>query len=454
MIPARARIGRRALLWGAAALGFGAGARLAQAMGRVPLGGEIRLRVPFSTRSLDPHDLGDPLAAFFGHAIADPLYARDASGSVYPALADGLPRKDGGECVVRLRPGLRTARGKPLGARDLAWSINRSRAMGAAGWLGALDGPAREDRADPLLVRLGSVEPELLAGLLCSPLTALLPLRYSPTAPDGTGAFMARFAPGELELVRNPNAARGPSFLARVLVRAAPDLADSLRAFEAGHDDVGWLGLGLHGDRAGARRFDYGEVGWVVLATGKGADRFGAPGIAQQLADAVPIERLGHLGLRGRSGVGPSAAWSGAPAAVLVAQGEPQLEAIARAVAAALTQGGHELAVTAVPLGQLRRALDTGDFVLAVYVVRRVAQGPLGALLGLATAERAALGRDIGRHPPKLGAHTPAHELTRTLRLGVLGGLHASGGTAPSVLLAAASPEMGGIDLGSSYVHG
>ena len=56
---------RRAFLTAAAgALGSASlGARQASAMGRTPVGGRVTLHLPWSTATLDPHDLRDPMAA-------------------------------------------------------------------------------------------------------------------------------------------------------------------------------------------------------------------------------------------------------------------------------------------------------------------------------------------------------------------------------------------------------
>src|SRR5262249_34943893 len=91
-------------------LGLGAGAipaaGPAAAMGRTPLGGRIACHVPWPTGALDPHDLRDPMAALFGAAVFDTLYALDANGLPYPTLTTGLPVREAGETVVHLREGL------------------------------------------------------------------------------------------------------------------------------------------------------------------------------------------------------------------------------------------------------------------------------------------------------------------------------------------------------------
>ena len=47
-------------------------------------------------------------------AIADPVFAFDAAGNAYPSLVQGMPVRDGGVTTVKLREGLRSARGVPL----------------------------------------------------------------------------------------------------------------------------------------------------------------------------------------------------------------------------------------------------------------------------------------------------------------------------------------------------
>jgi len=385
-------VSRRAMLGGC--FGLAATAALpdaARALGRVPIGGTIRMRVPWGTRRIDPHDLFDPLAAIFGAAFADTVYARDQRGHVYPTLADGMPFVEGDQTIVRLRPGLRSGRGMAMGGRDLAWSVARARKRGAVGLLAPLTPWVRSDKDRPLIARFGPVEPGKLALLLTSPLLAMLPVGFSATAPDGTGPFVASCSASRLELVRNRNASRGPAFLERVLVSSARDLADSLRAFESGQDDVGWLGLGFHRNRADSRKFDYRDAGWVVLATGRRAGSFGAPGVAQQLANSIPIERL-HVGLRRRVGIGSATQWGGGPATLIFDGSSGHMKEIAEAAAVKLSQPGHEITPTPVSRALLRRARSGGGFALALDVVRDLRTGSAGAHIALATADRPALG--------------------------------------------------------------
>jgi len=439
------RIDRRALLGGLGAL---LGARVTSAMGRTPLGGRVALHVPWPTGALDPHDLRDPMAALFGAAVVDPIYALDSLGAPYPTLAAGLPGREGGETVVHLREGLRTARLAGLDAHDLVFSVERARARGASALLADVPRPLLK-KGDPLAVVFGAADPGHLARALASPLCALVPRRFRPTAPDGTGAFRADVSAAGLILTRNLSAARGPAFLDAIEVAPAEDLTTSLRAFEAESDDLGWLGMGLHDGRKGAVRFDLGRAAWVVLVVGPDAGPAAAPGVAQRLADALPPERLAHLGLGPLPPASGDPAWPGPPAELLVDDASPHLIEVARAVAPVLSSPGHEIAVTAVPRAEIARRRARGKATLAVELVRPLAPGPHHAMIALATAEDPARGRDVARTPYR-GPVVPARGLTGLLRVGVLGDVRVAGGVVSELFLARSSSGEGW-DLGACF---
>ncbi len=438
-------IGRRSFVAGPVGLALGLLTRDVDAMGRVPVGGKLRFRVPWRLSSIDPHDLHDPVAAIFGPAIADPVYGRDAGGRVYPTLADGMPFEEDGETLVKLRPGLLTASGRGLSGHDLAWSIKRCRARAAGGLFAQTTPYVHSFRDRPLVVGFGKADPKRLAFLLSAPTAALLPAGFSPFKPDGTGALSARPAGSSLFLARNRNASRGASFLEGVQVDAAPSINDSLRAFETKRDDLGWLGMGLHGRRKGALRFDRGVMGWALLATGNRAGSWGAPGMAQRLANAVPIGRLG-VGVSG-GGNGSGDGWEGAPANLIYDGAHPQLRQIAEAVAAKLTSSGHEVTAAPVSSSTLRSARQSGDFTLAIDFARTL-QLPGTTGLALATAERHALGVEMGKR--RQWPNGAPSVLTRGRRIGVLGIIRLSGGMAPGVMLAARADGRG-ISWGGSY---
>jgi peptide/nickel transport system substrate-binding protein len=442
-----ATIARRAFLAGVGASLLAA--RSASAMGRTPLGGRIVFHVPWPTSTLDPHDLRDPMAALFGTAVADSIFALDASGAPYPTLAAAMPSREGAETVVHLREGLRTARLAPIDGHDLLFSVERARARGAAALLADIPKPLLK-KGDPLAVVFGNVEPVHLARALASPLVALVPRRFNPTSPDATGAFRADVSAAGIILTRNANAARGPACLDAIEVAPAEDLKTSLRAFEAERDDLGWLGMGLHDGRKGAVRFDLGRAAWVTLIVGPDAGAHATPGAAQRLVDAIPPERLAHLGLGALPAASGDPAWTGPPTELLVDELSPHLVEVARAVAPVLSNPGHEVTATPVARAEIARRRARGKATLAVEMVRPLGPGPHQAQIALATAEDPQRGKDVARIPTRLPLGTPARTLTGMLRVGVIGDVRIAGGIIPDLVLA--KPLFGeGWDLGASY---
>ncbi len=396
----------------------------AHALGRTRFGGALRLRLPLYFGGLDPHVLDDPLSALFAPAIADPLYAFDASGQPYPALASSLPERTAMGTRVSLRPELSSARGKALSARDVVFSLRRAQALGGASVLGAFRG-ANLHAADPLSILVPDADPSALARALACPLTAIVPRGFSPSAPDGTGAFAATLGTGTLTLSRNERAARAAAYLDRIELSRAPDLADALRAFETGAADVGWLGNGLYRPRAGALALEGAAFGWIVLRTGLEAKAWGAPGIAQQVAAAVPAEALSHFGVRALPASG-GARWGGVPSALLVSDDAPHAFELARALEPLLSSPGHEVRATALPRAAWLDARRSRNFSLMLDFVRSASPDPLQATQALLAAVDPAL----ARHPPH--GQTSLVELTRALPLGVLGEIRVSGSRMPT----------------------
>ena len=428
--------GRRALLGGAAAL-FASRASLAR--GRPPVGGSAQLRVPWPLASLDPHQLDDVGCAIFGGSLFDSLYAFE-DNRVVPALAETMPEPVGNGARVRLRAGLTSARGRPIGVREVVSSLARARAGDARAWLVDVASPWR---ADALSLHFPNVDAQKLASFLASPLTAIVAADFSPALPDATGGFAARHEAGALVLARNERAATGGAFLDTLLVRQAVDLADSLRSFEAGTDDVGWLGSGLHEPRAGARPFDAGAVGWVLLRTGRDAGSWDTPGVAQRLADGISPSLLAHLAPGPAWTVEPDQGWGGPPCELLVRDDSPYLAEVARAVAAALTRASHEVTVRQVPAATFRQRRASRSYALAIDVARPFAPGLLGSLAALATSDDPERARDAVRYPPRRGDMSP-RTIARTLHVGVICEIRVQGGRVPALALPARSS--GGVD--------
>ncbi len=413
----------------------------ASALGRTPLGGTLRLSVPFSTRELDPHAGDSAIAALFAPAVADPLFALDEEGRPYAALAEALPERTAEGARLTLRAGLVSARGKRLDARDVAFSLARAARLGGAATLGELPAPSPDAR-DRLALVFPGADPTAVAVALASPLTALVPRGFSAARPDGTGAFRATVTASGLTLERNVVAARGPAFLERVEVTRAAGLADALRAFESARADVGWLGAGLHQPRRGSVALAGPDYGLLVLRTGREARAWAAPGIAQGLLDRVPPGALAHLGVRDVGGTRRAGAlWDGGAAELVVASDEPMLGEIAEALAGLLAPRAGTLAARGVPPSELAARRATGAFALMLDFVRLA--GPPGRATLLALL--AATSPELARRPPRPPSYEP-RDVARTLPLGVVGALHVTG---------ARVPELGGLEhwqLGNAYL--
>jgi peptide/nickel transport system substrate-binding protein len=412
MTKRAARLSRRALL----ALSASSGA--AAALGRTPYGGTLRLSVPWPVASLDPASVDDAFSALFAGAVFEPLYALDSAGNPYPTLAEALPSEHEGGCRLQLRPGLKTGAGRTLTAVDVAATFSRARTRGGVGVLSELESPVVRAK-DPLTVEFPRAAPDVVARALTSPLLAVVPRGFSPLSPEGCGAFRVELSRGRALFTRNPYAARGPAFLESIEVRPATDLAELLRGFEAGRTDVGWFGSGLYRAVKDAVSFEASPYGFAVLLAGKTAGAWGAPGTLQALLDAIPSGRLSHLGLRGLpERARGSASWGGPSTTIAVNGAAPQLVAVARALASAMSTPGHELTVDEKSLEELGGAKSSRQFGLLVDCVR----APSAAPRELEMALRSAASPEAARRTPRT-ASAPPRDLGRQLPLGVVGEL-------------------------------
>jgi peptide/nickel transport system substrate-binding protein len=438
-------ISRRQAFEGAVSLlAASALSRSANARGRIPYGGRIAMHVPWPLASVDPHRIDDPAAALFGDALFTSLYAPDETGTLVAMLAEGDPQPDGATLRVTLRPELRFASGAALDARAASSSIARARARDAKAWLADIPAP----RVDGNSLVFAMRDAHKLVRSLASPLVAVVPPRFAPDRPDSSGPLRADTlgTPG-LFLSRNTLAPSGPSFLDAIEARHAPDLAASLRAFESGADDVGWLGSFLHEPRAGAKSFEAGVVAWAILRTGRDAGALDVPGTAQALADGVPHASLAALV------VGPPwpqspAPWTGSPCELVVRDDAPWLSEVARALAVALSSPSHEVTSRLIPPGELAQRRAARTFALMLDVARPAGPGALGVLVGLATADDPAQAVALARHPPR-GEVLP-RAVTRTMRIGVVGEVRLQGGRAADVVLPG-SPWGRGVDWGGAF---
>ncbi len=436
---------RRGFLAGLVASAIASNTSNASARGRTWVGGRLALRLPWPIGAIDPHRIDDPLAAIFGEALFDTLYAQTPDGQLVPSLAEAEPEPDGANLRVKLRAGLRTAREKPLGTKDAAASIARARAAGGRGWLADIPAPRDDGRA----LVFATKDAARLTRALASPIVAIVPTGFTPESPDGTGPFRHAIRDGALLLTRNRFAARGPAFLDEITVRAAPNVSASLLAFEGGSDDIGWFERGLHSVRAGSSRFDFGAVGWAVLFTGRDANDWDGPGIAQSIADGIPYSRVSNLHLGAAWSETSVQGWGGPPTTLLVRDDAPWLVDVASAIAATITRPSHEVTVKPVPASEIASRRSSRMFGLALDVVRNVSPGGAAVMVALATADNPTRAQQIMQHPPKLG-DVSARTLTRTLRAGVIGEVRVVGGRVNDLALAPSGNGFG-FDLGASF---
>jgi peptide/nickel transport system substrate-binding protein len=418
----------------------------AHARGRLPVGGSIALHLPWPTSTLDPHRIDDGAAAIFGEALFDTLYARDDTDAIVPVLADSEPVAQGAVLRVPLRSRVRFASGRALDARAVVASLARARSLGAAGWLADVPAP-RVDGADAITFAMR--DPARLSQALASPLTAIVPPRFQPERPEGSGPFRAERRGEAFVLARNPLAARGPAFLDEIAVRSA-DRETSLREFEGGADDIGWLGTGRYEPRRGSVAFDAGAVAFAILRAGHEAGAREAPGETQALANALPNSALRPLGVGLPWEESGSPDWEGPPCDLLVRDDAPWLVDLAKFVAPLMSAKSK---VTAAPISAAEFAQRRASraFAFALDVARPVSRAPLGTLLGLATADDPASAASLARHPPRGGDLSP-RVVTRTMRVGVVAEVRVQGGRMPELYLPASSAAFG-VDFAAA-THG
>jgi peptide/nickel transport system substrate-binding protein len=384
----------------------------------------LSFRIPWPVSRIDPHALDDIGAALFGPALFNSLYRATSSG-FEPELAETEPAPHGSKWRVRLREGITTGNGTALVARDVVASIDRARARGASGWLANIGKPRATAEHE---VEFAAASDKDLMAALSSPLVATVARDFRPDAPDGTGPFRLALARGEATFRRNPNAAEGPSFLDEMHVTGSAEVAASLRAFESGKDDLGWLGKGLYEGRRGARVVDAGSLGWVLLATGKEAGSWDTPGAAQALADAVSYPSMAHLKLGSPWTEGGAQRWRGPPCELLLVDDCPWLLEVGKTLAALVGTVGHEVVAKAVSRQEFTARRRSRGFALALGVVRAASATSFGVYAALASANDPSTSGTLCKRPP-LGTR-PARAHGRFFRVGVVGEVRAEFGCA------------------------
>jgi peptide/nickel transport system substrate-binding protein len=304
--------------------------------------------------------------------------------------------------------------------------------LGAKPLLGDLP-PPKVVPGEALTVMFPAAEPKRLAEALTSPLCAIVPRSFNPEAPEGTGAFRARLAPRRLVLSRNPWAPRGGSYLDEVSVETAPDLAEALRQFEAAEVDVGWLGRGLHRPRAGSILIDAGDVGWIVLHSGRSAGRWGAPGAAAQLASGIENSALERFGLGRVQHRSASQGYAGPPCELLARDDSSFLLELGRSLTALLSRPGHEITLSPAPPSVVQSRKRAGDYGFLLDVARCLGPSTREQQLSLLHEADPRLGQHAPAIDPNLDSDALIVATTATLSLAVVGRLRVVVATLPNL---------------------
>ncbi len=341
------------------------------------IGGKVVFRVPWILQGMDPHRLDDVGAQIFGSAAFNALYTVRAVGSangIFPALAADLPKLVDGGYEVRLRDGLTTANGTRVTAADVVFSLDRARSIGLASALIPYGPCSAKDAltvrfARPLRPPTKEIAEGALAKVLSAPVFAIVPISFNPSKPDGTGPFKLESAKGTFRFVRNVKAILGVSMLDELQVESAPDLSASLRAFEGGGDDLGWLGAGLYGARAGSLRFDAGALGDIVFLAGTKAALWDVPGVPQEIVNGIDVSALRPFIADIAANRGQEQRWAKGPIE-LFTRPDPFMLELARAIAGSLSRPGNAVTVVTWNDETRRARLKDRVFPLALDFVR------------------------------------------------------------------------------------
>lgn len=177
-------------------------------------------------------------------ALYEPLVRVDAKGQLEDVLAESMePNADGTLWTIRVRPGVLTHAGKPFGANDVLFSLNRivQNNLPGAPLLGALDLNAAKV-VDPQTLTLPCIRPfGILREALANFYMFMVPVDYDPKNPVGTGPFKYEsFTPGqESTFVKFTDYwQEGKPYLDKVVITNFADETAQVNAFTAGQVDA------------------------------------------------------------------------------------------------------------------------------------------------------------------------------------------------------------------------
>lgn len=376
-------------------------------------GGTIRIALPAPPLSGSCADRAAELLV--SRALSAPLLELDERGELQPGVLDEVPRPEAGGRAFRLRvrPGLRDASGRSLGAADVAArlvALLRDPPPARDAWvaLPILGADAFVEGRAALLAGVQVLSPYELLVTLAFPLPEFPHLLASaPAALPGAGPFLSagRRSPAEpLLLVGNDHHHRGRPF-ADSIELSAPDARSAARLLE--HGD---LDLVLRPEAAGGRQGP-SLVPLTVTVAALNAARLG-PG-ARTIRDTLSgLDRteLSRRFVRGPSqalrSLVPSALLPGAPAsgtpedepappapprlAILADASGPDQRALAERLQVKLFDAGSRATVELLEPERFRARLLAGDYDVALVSVPLLAFRPALAVAQIVYAVRGA----------------------------------------------------------------
>lgn len=199
--------------------------------------GYLEVDLETSPIALDPRFATDAISARVGELVFDALVRVDAHGQFLGDLAERFERPTPTTVVFHLRRGLRFSDGRPLTARDVAYTYDSildpatisPKRMG----LRQLAAIAAPDDATVVMTTKGPYAPALeMATMGVVPYGTPVPGKGGARWPVASGAFeITSFSRGErLVLARNPARPHGPDGIPGIVFRVVPD--PTVRALE------------------------------------------------------------------------------------------------------------------------------------------------------------------------------------------------------------------------------
>ncbi len=214
----------------------------------------VVMAIENSPTNLDPRVGTDAMSERIGGLIFDALVTKDAHFEMKPWLATNWEQPDALTWIFHLRDGVRFQDGRPLGAEDVAWTINSLvDGPGHGGLLtsksGAFANVERAEARDRLtvVVRMKRADASLLFNL-SDGLFGVVPRGAGKDfgrAPVGSGPFRFVSAVQDRDVVVERNAGywggasgEGPPKLERVRFAVIPDAVTVALELEKGSADI------------------------------------------------------------------------------------------------------------------------------------------------------------------------------------------------------------------------